>query len=327
MALARHQSGRRVQPDPAGTRQVRLGPGVQVGEIRPRARRTVKRDHIGGQLDQVAAHETRGVAQVPHGVHQQPGAIAAGALAFGERPLRAPHAGFEPHDIADALHHAAVEVHQHVDCAPRVARHLRNQRCQQRPGLFQPAVRGQFLLQRRVVGERPRLGFRLQEELEWVDDRHIGHEVHDHLKRRHTLWKHDPGEEITHRILLPVHEMRLGPDGERIGQDGGAGMRCRAEADRLRTQLHRAVIAVAGAVQQRGLNAHRVRLLACRPGASLSQPVVKPVRVPAVRVHSHRASAGPSGSPAQARSRGAAASLIPAPSPPLRPRRAGSAGR
>ena len=60
MALAGQQAGGGVEADPAGARQIDLGPGVQVGEVGGRALRAVQRLHVGDELDQVAGDEARG---------------------------------------------------------------------------------------------------------------------------------------------------------------------------------------------------------------------------------------------------------------------------
>ncbi len=105
----------RIEPDPAGARQVDLAPGVEIGEIVVGAGRPVERDEIGLQLDQVAGDEARGETEMAQRLHQQPARIAARALGPGQRFLGLEHAGFEPDDIADLLLHAGVERGDEVD--------------------------------------------------------------------------------------------------------------------------------------------------------------------------------------------------------------------
>ena len=71
--FAGEQPRGRVEPDPAGARQIHLAPGMQIGEIDLGARGSVKRFHIRSKLDQVARDEARCYAQVAHDLHQQPG--------------------------------------------------------------------------------------------------------------------------------------------------------------------------------------------------------------------------------------------------------------
>ena len=90
------------------------------------------------------------------------------------------------------------------------ARHLIEQRLQPRSHRHQPPERCQLLLEQRVVAERPVLGFRLQEEVERVDRRHVGDQIDRDVEMRDAVGEHHAGEVIALRVLLPVDEMRLG---------------------------------------------------------------------------------------------------------------------
>ena len=105
-----------------------------------------------------------------------------------------------------------------------------------RPDRRHPAERRQLLLQHRVVGEGPVLGFGFQEEVERVDRRHVGDEVDRDVEMRDPLGEHHAGQVVALRVLLPVEEMRLRLDLQRVGQDRRAGMRRRAQPDRLRAE-------------------------------------------------------------------------------------------
>ena len=117
------------------------------------------------------------------------------------------------------LLHPAVQRDQHVDGALLAAQHAVEQGTHARPDRRDPAERRQFLLQHRVVGEGPVLGFRFQEEVERVDRRHVGDEIDGDVEMRDALGEHDAGEVVALRVLLPVEEMRLRLDLQRIGQD------------------------------------------------------------------------------------------------------------
>ena len=58
--FAGEQTRGRIQTYPAGPRDVHLGPGVQVGEVGGRPRRSVKGGHVRGELNQVSRHEAGG---------------------------------------------------------------------------------------------------------------------------------------------------------------------------------------------------------------------------------------------------------------------------
>ncbi len=77
VALTREQPRRRVQADPAGTRDVHLGPCVQIGEVGGRARRPVERLDVGRELDEVAGDEPRGQAELAQDRHEQPRRVPA----------------------------------------------------------------------------------------------------------------------------------------------------------------------------------------------------------------------------------------------------------
>jgi len=72
MTFAGEQSRSRVEPDPARARKIYLRPGVQIGEVALRSRRTVERLLVGGELDQVAGREARGESEIAQDLHQQP---------------------------------------------------------------------------------------------------------------------------------------------------------------------------------------------------------------------------------------------------------------
>ena len=63
LPLTGKQSRGGVHPHPAGTGQVHLGPGVQVGEVGLRAGRAVQGFDVRRQLDQVPGHKACGQSQ------------------------------------------------------------------------------------------------------------------------------------------------------------------------------------------------------------------------------------------------------------------------
>ena len=97
----------------------------------------------------------------------------------------------------------------------------------------------------RVV-EGPLLGFRLDEEVERVVDRHVGDEIDLDLQLADRLGEDEAGKVVAVGVLLQVHEMAGGADLERMAEHAGARMRRRLQADRLRPQRNRAVVACSG---------------------------------------------------------------------------------
>ena len=145
-----------------------------------------------------------------------------------------------------------------VRCSPRGT--ASSSACSRGPDGGEPAERRKLLLEQRVVAERPLLGFRLEEEVERIDRRHVGDEIDRDVEMRDALGEHDAGEVVALRVLLPVDEMRLGFDDQRIGQDRRAGVRRRAQADGLRPERDQPVVAVGRAVGQRDGKRHLSRL-------------------------------------------------------------------
>ena len=149
-------------------------------------------------------------------MNQQPGGIAAGAFAFGERLFRRPHAGFHAYNVGNAFGDQLVKGDKLVDIAQFLARNAVDQRLQQWAGRLQAAERGEFFGQDRIVGERPALGVGFEKEVEGVDRRHVGDEVDGDVEAVHLFGEHDAGHEIALGILKPVQEVRLRFDLQRV---------------------------------------------------------------------------------------------------------------
>ena len=305
VALAGEQPRRRVQPDPSGAGDVHLGPGVQVGEVGGRPGRTVERLHIGGQLHQVAGHEARRQAHLAQDRHEQPRRVAARPDPGAQRVIRCLHTGFHPHVVADVGIHRTVERDQEVDGAragcDREVLH---------PGLGE--VTGAralaFLVHRAQIGlevfgqrlgvfEADMFGPVLDEEVERVDDLHVGDQADGDGQAARPGREDQPRHEVAESVLLPVDEVVAGLDLQRVGLDRGARVRSRAQPHDMRIHLHQPIERVAGAMLQRHLDAHA------------ADPIT-------TGEHPHRARSRPKSAPsAVSTCRGAAA---PAPARPPR---------
>ena len=165
-------------------------------------------------------------------------------------------AGFEADDVADILLQARIQPDQEVDRALFRAIDLVEPGLQQRPGGLDLAERGDLLGQRRIVGEGPLLGGGLEEEVERIGDRHVGHEVDRDLELARLLRDHQAREVVALRILLPVDEVLRRLDLERIGQDRRAAVRRRAQSHDLRTQRNQPVVRVGRPVVKGDVYAH-----------------------------------------------------------------------
>ena len=113
-----------------------------------------------------------------------------------------------------------------------------------RPALLDLEVRRQLLRDLLGVGEGVLLGVLLEEEVERVDHRHVGDQVDLDGELRRPLEKDEPREIVAERVLLPVDEVLLGRDLQRVGLDRRAAMRRRPQAHDMRRQHDRSVVAV-----------------------------------------------------------------------------------
>ena len=110
------------------------------------------------------------------------------------------------------------------------------------------------MIQRGIVFKRETPGVRFQEEVERVEHGHLGHHIHLHAELARGLGKYQPGQVIRLRILLPVDEMLVRGDAQRITQDAGARVRRRPQPHNLRTQAHQPVVLVVRGVMERDVD-------------------------------------------------------------------------
>ena len=250
VALAGHQAGGGVEADPAGARQIDLGPGVQVGEIDVGALGTVEGDLIGLQLDQIAGDEAGGEAEMAQDLDQQPGRVAARARTVLQRFVRRLHARLHAHQIGDLLLQRPVQADEEIHRMGFAAVELFQIACQQRTGRLGAEIGGEVGLQRLLVLERPGLGRFLDEEVERIIDRHVGQEIDLDAEFRGFLREHQPREVVAEWILLPVDEVVFRQDLQRVGRHPCARMRRRPQPDDLRAEPDGTVVAVMGDMVQ-----------------------------------------------------------------------------
>ncbi len=264
MSFASEQTGSGIQPDPARAWQIDLAPGVQVGEIDIRTRRPVERLDIGLELNEVARHEPRRHAQMPQQLHQQPRGVTARARCVLQGELRGLNARFHADQVSDVLAQALVETDQKVDGRNRLATDAVQIRLKSRGQRQFFEVRRQLALLFAGVGERDVLGVGLEEEVERIEHSHLGDQI-DFDAKLVGLFREDQARQvIALRVLLPVDEMVFRQDFQRIRQHACAAMGGRAQANDLRTQFDRAVVAIMRDMVQGNMNRHGV------PPASLN---------------------------------------------------------
>ena len=254
--FAGQQPRSRVEPDPAGAGDVDLRPGVQIGKVLRGTGRALQRLHVGLQLDQVARHEAGGETQPAQDLHQQPSGVAAGAGRDLQRLVRRLHAGLHADAIGDVATELAVEVGDEVDRS--LGRNIEALHIAigelHRPKRLEVGL--ELVQQQRIVLEWPLLGRLLDEEVERIDDGHVGDQIDADAELARLVGHHHARQEVAERILLPVDEVRLGRDLQRVGQDRRAAVRRRAQAHHLRRQRYRAIVGVRCAMSERDMEAH-----------------------------------------------------------------------
>ena len=257
VALAAEQARGGVEADPAGARQVDLGPGVEVREVVAGAERARHGVDVGAELDQVARHEARREAEAAQDRHHQPGRVAARARLPGQRLLGLVRARLHADHVGDLARQAGVDVDQEVDRAARLARDRVEEGLHPGRGGRVIEIGGDLGARLGVVGEGEDLGGGLDEEVERVDHRHLGGQVDLDAQVVGLLREDEAGEPVAVRVLLPVDEVAGRADLQRIARDLGAAVGRRPQADHLRAQRDGPVVAIIGDVIDRGAHRHR----------------------------------------------------------------------
>jgi hypothetical protein len=180
---------------------------VQIREVGLGAGGAVERLHVGAQLDEIAGHEARREAHVAQHLHEQPARVAARSRRFLQRLLRRLDAGLHADAIGDHGVELAVEIAQVVDGDGLVAAERGEEFPEERAGRLRLEVGSELLLEVGLVGERPVLRLVGDEEVERVDDGHVGHEIDRHDEAVGLLGQHHAGAIIGEGILLPIDEV------------------------------------------------------------------------------------------------------------------------
>ena len=150
----------------------------------------------------------------------------------------------------------AVDFDEVVNRTHRFGWQFGQQRRQERPGRLLAQIRRKIGRELRFVGEREFFRLWRQEEIERVVDRHLGHKIDRDLEFARGRREHQPRLVVRKRILLPIEEMLLGRDPQRIGKDSRAAVRGRAQPDDLRPETDSFVVTVGGYVMECDMDAH-----------------------------------------------------------------------
>ena len=260
MAFAGEQPRGRVEPHPARAGDVDLGPGVEIGEIFFRAREAVERLHVRDELDEIARDEARREPEMAEDLHQEPPGVAARARGERERLVGRLHPGGHAHEVLHLLRKPQIERHQEVDdigAGPEaLPAEVGQPPLEERAGWLPLEVGRELRGELRRVVERELLGPTLDEEVERVDHRHIGHQVDGDVERAGRLRENEARDVVAVGVLLPVHKMLLRRDPQAVTRNRGAAVRRRAQAHLVRRQPDRAVERVERAVLEGDADRH-----------------------------------------------------------------------
>ena len=178
VSFAGEQAGGGVEPDPTGAGEVDFGPGVEVGEVAFGAGGAIEGFDVGGELDEIAGDKAGGDAEVAGEVDEEPGEVAAGAAAELEGFFGGLDAGLHADQVPEGAVDGHVEVDDVVDGADILAAGSFDQLGEEGAWFFQGfEVGGELLFDDGVVGEGDFFGGGFDEEVEGVDDGHVGDEV------------------------------------------------------------------------------------------------------------------------------------------------------
>ena len=175
------------------------------------------------------------------------------------------HGGSKVRVLTDQAQH--VEVDQEVNAVALAAGNLVEKGAEARPQRFEFEVGLQLVRQDGVIGEGKFLGRVLDEEVEGVDRRQVGGEFDLDLELVGLFRENEPGLKIALRVLLPIEEVFLRRDLERVIEDRRPAMDGGTQAHDLRPERNRLGVAVMGDVAESGVNGHEKELPAtCRAG-------------------------------------------------------------
>ena len=147
---------------------------------------------------------------------EQPAGIAARTRTLGERLLRRLHAGLETDQVFDVLRELPVEVHKKIIAPLLLTRNpvkiTLEERCERLP----LEIRRQLITLPGLVLKWVMLRVGLEKEIERIDDRHFGNEVDLDAKFIGGFEENQARQIVCLRILLPINEMLLRRNAERI---------------------------------------------------------------------------------------------------------------
>jgi hypothetical protein len=144
-----------------------------------------------------------------------------------------------------------------VDGVALVPRNGGEESGQVRSRRLQHAIGRKIVAQLVVVAEGKVVSVRFDEKVERVDDFEISKEVDRNRKLGGFFGEDVAGDPVPVRVLLPIHEVLLGFDLERVAQHPRAAVRCRTQSHDLRSKADRPIVLIARDVMKTRNYSHR----------------------------------------------------------------------
>ncbi len=179
-------------------------------------------------------------------LHEQPAGVAARAASTGERLFGRLDAQLEPNDVGDVLCQPAVEIDEEIDGADPAPIDRAETVAEPRTGREPLEVRRELLVQPGLVRERKRFGRRFEKEVERIEDRQLGGQVDVDQQLSRLVGEHESREVVAVGVLLPVDEVSLRRDLQRVAQDRRAAVRRGPQPDDVGRERDEPIVAVAG---------------------------------------------------------------------------------
>ena len=125
----------------------------------------------------------------------------------------------KPDDILNLFLQAPVEIDQEIDRSGLLPWNVLQETFQLRPRWLNVQIRPQFLSKCRIIGKRASLRSRLQEEIKRIQDIQFGNQINLDEQFLCFVREYQSCQIVALGILLPVDEMLMGSDLQRIAEN------------------------------------------------------------------------------------------------------------
>ena len=183
-------------------------------------------------------------------LNQKPRRVAARPRTAPQRLFGCLNPWLHADDVTDPVAQLCVEVDEEVHGVGRFARNACEIFREQRRDRLGLQIRREFVGEISRILKRKCFCVRLDEKVERIDHRHIGDVIYLDLEFERRFGKHEAREPIPLRILLPVDEVLLRQNLQRIAGYARTGVWRGPQPDDLRPEADRLVVPIMCDVMQ-----------------------------------------------------------------------------